>query len=131
MSKDDGHTLIIQAEVVGKPFHKITALNLGKISAQERQVRVVEALDETTGEVVYFPLGSLPSHVQPSDVTHLSLEENDEMIDLAGVGSPSLNTIRKHGSSTVGVDTEEVYESRGGSKTHKLSKSGGFKFKKL
>lgn len=127
MSKDAGHTLVIQAEVVGKPFHKITDHGLGKISAQERRVRVVEALNETTGEVVYFPLDSLPSHVQPSDVAHVSFEENGEMIDLSGVGSPSLNTVRKHGSSKVGVDTEAIYESRGGNRTHKLPKTGGLK----
>lgn len=130
MSKDDGHTLVIQAEVVGKPFFKITDRNLGKISAQKKRVRVVEALDEVTGEVIYLSLDSLPSHVHPSDVAHLSLDENDEMIDLADVGSPSLNTVRKHGSSTVGVDTELIYESRGGNRTHKLPKAGGFKFKK-
>ena len=42
--KDGGHTLIIQAEVVGKPFSKITDHGLGKISAQERQARVVESI---------------------------------------------------------------------------------------
>lgn len=130
MSKDDGHTLIIQAEVVGKPFSKITDHGLGRITAQERRVRVVEALDETTGEVVYLSLDSLPSHIQPSDVTHLSADENYEAIDLSGVGSPSLNTIRKRGSSKVGADTEAAYESCGGSKTHKIPKAGGFKFKR-
>lgn len=131
MLKDHEHTLILQFEVVGKPFHVITDPELGVISAQERRVRVVGALNETTGEIDYRSLDSLPSHVYSSDVAHLSLEENDEMIDLAGVGSPSLNTVRKHGSSKVGVDTEAVYESRGGDRNHKLPKTGGFKLRRV
>ena len=81
------------------------------------------------GEVVYLSLDSLPAYVQPNDFAHFTSDEN-EAIDLAGVGHPSLNTVRKHVSSKVGVDTEVVYEFRRGCKNHKLLKTSGFKFKR-
>jgi len=94
--------IIAQQELVGKPFNVTIE---GPIK-QSRRVRIVQALDETTGQKVFIPAKETPIH--PSDLPHNPLQQAISENDPALEGSPKLSTARKKGASTPYIDTKKL-----------------------
>lgn len=102
---------IAQVEFVGKTFKRTP---VKKHPKQDRQVRIIGSLNEATGQIDFKPIKGTPSSVTPSDLPHFLLNQAIKKYDLAEEGKPSLTTVRKHGSSTPSVNTEELIRERSG-----------------
>ncbi len=114
---------IVQIELEGKPFNRQIDINpKNTVFLQSRKVRLMAILNQTTGLIEYHSLKDLPSNINPDDFYHFPITEG-EAFDLANQGSPTLSTIRKHGSSRPFFDINKLFEKRGGDPSHRTPKT--------
>lgn len=117
--------MIAQGELVGSPFHRNLSLQKHGTTArvpQTRVVRIAALLDETTGKMAFHPVRMLPFAI--SQLHRIPLASG-RLFDRAWQ-SPTLETARKAGASSPGVDIEAVIKSRGGNDQYRIPKTGGF-----
>lgn len=115
--------VIAQAELVGRPFNRITHLDKGESVvdfAHQSCVRVAALFNTATGDVSFRNLHRLPSEI--SSFPHLPL--HGTIYDSAWYEGQSLENVLKQGASTRFVDTIAAIIARGGTLESILKEDG-------
>ncbi len=120
--------IIAQGELVGNARYRLFKAKHGRLDSvppQSRTVRIFAGLNEKTGEMYFKPAKLIPYAV--SLLSRISLAQG-QTFDIA-LQKPSLQTARKRGASTSGVNMDRIWRSRGGRPHLRPLKTGGFGFK--
>lgn len=91
---------------------------------QQRRVRIVAGLNETTGNSVFYTAEG--AALDPSELEHFALPAVASLFDKAFMEKPTLETVRKRGASAAGVSIDELTRERGGDPSYRIPKTGGF-----
>lgn len=117
-----------QVEFFGEQFNRrveeVMTENEPVAIQQQRRVRIVAGWGN--GKSGFRPAHD--SHVTPSDLKHISINEarisrqRIVVYDAADDASPTLETVRSHGASQSGVDIDYLTIENGGNPTDKMKK---------